>query len=61
MDMVMADVSRIPGVKPGDIATIFGRDGGAFLPVEEQASLGGTISYEWLTAVGERIPRIYID
>jgi len=60
MDMTMADVSKVLGVKTGDVATIFGRDGKAFLPVEEQAALAGTISYELLCAVGERVQRIYI-
>lgn len=59
MDMCMADVSNVPGVKMGDVATLFGRDGKAVLPVEEQAAKAGTISYELLCAVGERVPRIY--
>jgi alanine racemase len=61
MDMTMADVSNIPGVRAGDVATIFGRDGKAFLPVEEQAAKAGTISYELLCAVGERVRRVYTD
>jgi alanine racemase len=60
MDMTMVDVSHLPGVKVGDVATFFGRDGKAFLPVEEQAERAGTISYELLCAVGERVPRIYL-
>ena len=60
MDMCMADVSKAPGVKAGDTATIFGRDGKAILPVEEQAAKAGTISYELLCAVGERVPRVYV-
>jgi alanine racemase len=59
MDMCMADVSKLSGAKVGDVATIFGRDGKAFLPVEEQAAKAGTISYELLCTVGERVPRIY--
>src|SRR5262249_2855494 len=59
MDMVMADVSSAPKVKVGDVATLFGRDGRAFLPVERQAAAAGTISYELLCAVGPRVPRIY--
>ena len=59
MDMTMADVSKLSGVRAGDVATIFGRDGRAFLPVEEQAAKAGTISYELLCAVGERVPRVY--
>lgn len=60
MDMTMADVSHVSGVRMGDVATFFGRDGKAFLPVEEQAERAGTISYELLCAVGERLPRIYL-
>jgi alanine racemase len=61
MDMTMADVSNVPGVKTGDVATLFGRDGKAFLSVEEQAVSAGTISYELLCAVGERVPRFWIE
>ncbi len=61
MDMTMADVSKVPGVKAGDIATIFGRDGKSFLSVEEQAAHAGTISYELLCAVGDRVPRVYTE
>ncbi len=60
MDMTMADVSSVPNVKVGDCATLFGRDGGRFLSVEEQATLAGTISYELLCAVGARVPRVYV-
>ena len=60
MDMTMADVSSAAGVKVGDTATLFGQDGGRFLSVEEQATLAGTISYELLCAVGERVPRVYV-
>lgn len=59
MDMLMADVTDIPGVCAGDEAVIFGRSGGAFLPVEEQAAAAGTISYELLCAVSKRVPRVY--
>jgi alanine racemase len=60
MDMTMVDVSRLSKVKAGDTATIFGKDGKAFLPVEEQSAYAGTISYELLCAVGQRVPRIYL-
>src|SRR5579859_3132889 len=41
MDMTMADVSKVPNVQIGDVATVFGRDGKDFLPVEEQAARAG--------------------
>jgi alanine racemase len=60
MDMTMVDVSGVSAVKAGDIATLFGRDGKAFLPVEEQAAHAGTISYEILCAIGDRVSRVYV-
>jgi alanine racemase len=59
MDMCMADVARVKGVKPGDTAVFWGRDGKAVLSVAEQAEAAGTIPYEMLCAVGERVERIY--
>lgn len=61
MDMCMVDVTDIPGVRVGDVATIFGHDGDDFIPVEDLAEKAGTISYELLCAVSPRVPRIYID
>lgn len=60
MDMCMIDVSHIPGVKEGDVVTIFGRDGDGFIPVEELAGLAGTISWELLCAVSPRVSRVYL-
>jgi len=59
MDMCMIDITDIPGCVPGDVVTIFGADGDAFLPVEEQAEKAGTISYEMVCAVSKRVPRVY--
>lgn len=39
--------------------TVFGRDGGAFLPVEEVSSLDQTINYETVCQITKRVPRIY--
>ena len=59
MDMCMLDVTGVEGVSPGDTVTVFGRDGDAFIPVEEPAEKAGTISYELLCDVSPRVPRIY--
>ena len=56
MDMCMVDVTDIPGVQAGDVVTVFGED----KPIEEGADLVGTIQYELLCDVGQRIPRIYL-
>ncbi|MEL4106668.1 alanine racemase [Oscillospiraceae bacterium WX1] len=60
MDMCMIDVTGLDDVAVGDEVTIFGRDGDAFIPVEELARLAGTISYELLCAVSPRVPRVYL-
>ena len=59
MDLCMIDVTDVPDVAPGDIVTVFGRDGDAFVSVEEAAAAAGTISYEVMCAVSARVPRIY--
>jgi alanine racemase len=61
MDMCMVDITHIPECRVGDVATIFGRDGDAFIPVEEQAEKAGTISYEMVCAISKRVPRVYVD
>ena len=59
MDQLMLDVTDIPGVEEGDVVTVFGRDGEAFLPVDELAAINDTIHYEMVCLVGKRVPRIY--
>ena len=61
MDMFMVDVTDLPGVQPGDTATLFGEDGEACLPVEELSDLCGTIPYEILCAPAPRVKRVYLD
>lgn len=55
MDMCMVDVTDLPQVKVGDVATVFGTD----KPLEQAADLLGTIQYELLCAVSSRVPRLY--
>jgi alanine racemase len=61
MDVTVVDVTELPGVAPGDVATLVGRDGGAEITVDEVAARVGTISYEILTGLGPRLPRVYRD
>jgi len=58
MDQLLADVTGIPGVVPGDVATLIGRDGGACLTAGEAAQAAGTITNELLSRLGPRLPRI---
>ena len=55
MDMFMVDVSGIPGVKEGDEVIIFGPE----LPVESLAAAAGTIPYEIMTGISQRVRRVY--
>lgn len=59
MDQCMLDVSDMTDVREGMVVTVFGRDGGASLPVEEFAALSGTINYEAICLIGKRVPRIF--
>ena len=54
MDQTMVDVGDLP-ISVGDVATVIG----GMVSLDEQAALAGTISYELLTSLGERIPRRY--
>ncbi|MGI5984920.1 MAG: alanine racemase [Clostridiales bacterium] len=61
MDMCMVDVTEVPDAKAGDVATIFGQDGEESISVNELAEKAGTISYELVCAVSQRVPRVYIE
>jgi len=57
MDMTMIDVTDIPGVKDGDEVELFGKN----LPVQDVAQRGGTIAYEIMTGISQRVKRVYIE
>src|SRR2546430_12046127 len=59
MDAITLDVSEVPGVQVGDTATLIGRDGDQVITGEEVAEWSGTISYEVLTSIGQRVERRY--
>lgn len=58
MDVTVVDVTDVPEVEPGDVATLLGRDGGEEIALEDLASACGTIPYEILTGLGGRLPRV---
>jgi alanine racemase len=55
MDLITLDVTGLPDVETGDEAELLGPS----LPVDEVAESWGTISYEVLTGLSRRIPRVY--
>jgi alanine racemase len=60
MDMCTVDVTGLPEVRPGDVATLLGQDGAERVDADELARLAGTISYEILAGVAARVPRLYL-
>ena len=59
MDMVMVDVTEVPGVSLGDDVVLIGSQGDKKITVEEIAEKTGTISYEILCSISPRVPRVY--
>jgi alanine racemase len=59
MDQTLLDVGDVGDVSVGDEVVLIGRQGGSFIPVEKVAKLAGTIPYEILACITDRVPRIY--
>ncbi len=55
MDMTMIDVTDIPDVQEGDEVILFGEE----LPVQQLAGMIGTIPYEIMTGISQRVKRVY--
>jgi alanine racemase len=60
MDLTTADVTGIPAARVGDIATIYGTDGGTTQSVPDVAKIANTASADLLCAIGKRVPRFYL-
>ncbi len=56
MDMTMIDITDIASVQEGDAVQVFGKN----LAITQVAKWAGTIPYEILTSIGQRVKRIYI-
>ncbi|MFT7406209.1 alanine racemase [Zhongshania sp.] len=56
MDLMTVDVSHLPSVKAGDVATLWGEQ----LPAAEVGQYCNTISYELFTRITDRVERIYL-
>ncbi|PYU04055.1 MAG: hypothetical protein DMG33_15170 [Acidobacteria bacterium] len=60
MDVTMVDVTDIPGVAEGDVATIYGTDGLHSHPAHLVARSIGTVTSDLLCAISSRVPRLYL-
>lgn len=61
MDLTMIDVTDIRNVKQGDEVVLLGRQGDAEVSADQIAAWANTISYEILTSIGARVPRIHYN
>jgi len=59
MDLTMIDVTDIRGVKQGDEVVLLGEQGADQISANEMARWAETISYEILTSISARVPRIH--
>jgi len=60
MDLTVVDITHVLGVGVGDVATLLGADGQEVITVDDVAGLAGTISYEVLTGLTRRLPRMWM-
>lgn len=59
MDVTVVNVTDVAGVAPGAAATLIGGPPDAPTALERVAERAGGISYEILTGLGPRLPRVY--
>lgn len=58
MDMTVVDITGVPDAQAGDIVTLIGSDGEASITLDAVAEQAETISYEILTGLRPRLPRV---
>ncbi|MBL7757804.1 MAG: hypothetical protein JNL59_10425, partial [Chitinophagaceae bacterium] len=57
MDMTMVDITGIANVAEGDEVIVFGPG----LPIQDMAAWAGTIPYEIMTGISQRVKRVYFE
>lgn len=60
MDLIMVDLGPDSPIKVGEQVTLIGRDLEASVGADQLAKIAGTISYEVLCGIADRVPRVYI-
>jgi len=59
MDLTIIDVTDVPAAEPGDEVVLIGEQNGLRISAEDLAEQIGTISYEIVTGISARVPRVY--
>ena len=60
MDQILIDATDVPGVEVGDEVVLYG-GGYDYLSLSKVAAKIGTISYEVLCNISQRVPRVYLN
>ncbi|MHB0995116.1 MAG: alanine racemase [Elusimicrobiales bacterium] len=61
MDMTMVDVTGVKDASVGAEAVLLGRQGGEEITAQDRADHAGTITYEIVTLITSRVPRVYVE
>jgi alanine racemase len=60
MNLCMADITDIPGVRPEDEVVLLGKQGKEQVSAEQMAQWIGTINYEVVTRINPQLPRVVV-
>ena len=59
MDMITVDLTPVPQAQAGSLATLWGAGpNGSVLPIDEVAAAAGTVGYELMCALAQRVPTV---
>src|SRR5215813_4287449 len=61
MDLTIIDVTDVPAAELGDEVILIGEQNGLRISAEDLAERIGAISYEIVTGISARVPRVYDD
>lgn len=61
MNLTTIDVTDIPDVKAEDEVVLIGEQGDQIIRAEQVAALAGTINYEVVARLSDRIPKVVVD
>ncbi len=59
MDQTMIDITNVRGARIGDEVVLIGKQGFEEIRTEKLARLAGTIAYEVVCSISNRVPRVY--
>ncbi len=60
MNMMMAEITHINGIRTGDRVALIGEENGSKIDADKLAELAGTINYEILARINPLLPRVVI-